>query len=252
MRRRWALAGVTAALLIATAPGLPGAAGAPSAATNTAAVRPAAARSPFGVDPSDFVRYVTNPFLPFKPGTELVYRGVKDGEGMTDRVRVLYRTKTILGVKATVVRDVSRHGSRLIERTEDWYAQDRSGNVWYFGEDTEEFLPGGRVSREGSWQAGVRGAVPGVVMEADPHAPDGYRQELYRGHAEDTAWVLRRGGSLDVPFGTVHHVLLTLEWTRLEPNVIDRKYYAKGFGIVREASATGPNETSELVSVHRP
>ncbi|HXJ62935.1 MAG TPA: hypothetical protein VNN79_04195 [Actinomycetota bacterium] len=244
MRHRWVFAGVTIALLGALATGAPAATGAPQRA---AAVRPA-----FGVDPGDFVRYVTNPFLPFKPGTELVYRGVKDGEGITDRVRVLSRTKTILGVKATVVRDVSRHGSQLIERTEDWYAQDRRGNVWYFGEDTEEFLPGGRVSREGSWQAGVHGAVPGIVMEANPHAPDGYRQELYRGHAEDTAWVLRRGGSIDVPLGTLHHVLLTLEWTRLEPNVIDRKYYAKGFGIVREASATGPLETSELVSVHRP
>jgi hypothetical protein len=214
-----------------------------------AAASPAAGRA---VDPGDFVRFVTNPFLPFRPGTELVYRGVKDGEGMTDRVRVLHRTKTILGVRTTVVRDVARHGSRLLERTEDWYAQDRRGNVWYFGEATESFEPNGHVSREGSWQAGVDGAIPGIVMEADPQAPDAYRQEFYRGHAEDMAWVLHRGGSIRVPYGKVDHVLVTLEWSRLEPNVIDRKIYAKDLGIVREASATGPIETSELVAVHRP
>jgi hypothetical protein len=205
-----------------------------------------------GIDPSNFVRYVTNPFLPFRPGTVMTYRGVKDGGTQVERVTVLQRTKRILGVVATVVHDESRHAGRLLEQTDDWYAQDRQGNVWYLGEDTKAFGPQGQVDTSGSWQAGVRGAVPGIVMEADPQPTDGYRQEFWRGHAEDTAWVLRRGGEVRVPLGTVHHVLVTLEWSRLEPNVIDRKIYAKGFGIVREASATGPNEVSELVSVHRP
>ena len=206
------------------------------------------------VDPGDFVRYVTNPFLPFKPGTVLVYRGVKDEGRQAERVTVLHRTKRILGVRTTVVHDVIRDPStgKLLEETQDWYAQDKRGNVWYFGEATKSYEPNGHVSTEGSWEAGVDGAVPGIVMEADPHAPDAYRQEFYRGHAEDVAWVLRRGGSLDLPVGHLRHVLVTMEWTRLEPQVIDRKFYAKGFGIVREASATGPKETLELVAVHRP
>jgi hypothetical protein len=206
------------------------------------------------VDPGDFVRYVTNPFLPFKPGTVMTYRGVKDEGRQIEHVTVLHRTKRILGVRCTVVHDVIRDPAtgKLLEETEDWYARDKHGNVWYFGEATKSYEPNGHVSTEGSWEAGVNGAVPGIVMEADPHAPDAYRQEFYRNHAEDMAWVLRRGGSVDVPFGHVRHILVTMEWSRLEPQVIDRKFYAKGFGIVREASATGPKETIELVAVHRP
>jgi hypothetical protein len=204
-----------------------------------------------GVDPSDFVRHVTNPFFPLRPGTLFVFRGTKDGRGQTDRVFVTHRTRRILGVRATVVRDVARHGARVLERTFDWYAQDRAGNVWYLGEATREFGPNGQVSTEGSWESGVHGARPGIVMEADPRAPDGYRQEFLAGHAEDQAWVLHRGVTVVVPFGRLRHGLRTLEWTPLEPGVIDRKSYARGVGLVSEESETGPHETAELVRVRR-
>ncbi|MFL5797676.1 MAG: hypothetical protein ACJ77A_07045 [Actinomycetota bacterium] len=204
------------------------------------------------IDPGNFVRHVTNPFYPLRSGTLFVYRGTKDGAGQTDRVYVTHRTKRILGVRATVVRDVATHGSRVLERTLDWFAQDRAGNVWYLGEATREFLPNGHVSTEGSWEAGVHGARPGIVMEADPRAPDGYRQEFYAGHAEDQAWVLRRGITVVVPYGRLHRGLRTLEWTPLEPGVIDKKAYAWGVGLVSEESATGPRETAELVRIRRP
>jgi hypothetical protein len=213
--------------------------------------RVVSARGP-SVDPRDFVRHVTNPFFPLRPGTLFVYRGTKDGKGQTDRMYVTHRTKRILGVRTTVVRDVATHGSRVLERTFDWFAQDRTGNVWYLGEATREFEPNGHVSTEGSWEAGVHGARPGIVMEANPRAPDGYRQELFPGHAEDQAWVLRRGITVDVPYGRLRRGLRTLEWTPLEPGLIDRKSYAWGVGLVSEESATGPRETAELVRVRRP
>jgi hypothetical protein len=240
MRRRWI--GIAASVAVVLVGGA-----APGAQAQPLRAVPAAV----GIDPADFVRYVTNPLLPFPQGMVVTYRGLKDGGVTHERVTVLHRTKAILGVRTTVVHDVTRSAGTLLEETEDWYAQDKHGNVWYFGEDTTSY-ENGHVSTEGSWEAGVHGAIPGIVMEADPHAPDAYRQELYRGHAEDMAWVLRRGGSLRVPFGTVHHILVTMEWSRLEPQVIDRKIYARGIGIVREASASGPRETLDLVSVHRP
>ena len=239
MHRRWIAATAAAVAVLFGGAGGPGAQAQPLRAVSA------------GVDPGDFVRHVTNPLLPFPPGMVLTYRGLKDGEVTHERLTVLHRTKRILGVTTTVVHDVTRHAGKLLEETEDWYAQDKHGNVWYFGEATTSY-ENGHANTEGSWEAGVHGAVPGVVMEADPHAPDAYRQELYRGHAEDMAWVLRRGGSLRVPFGTVRHILLTMEWSRLEPQVIDRKTYARGIGIVREEGATGPPETLELVGVHRP
>ena len=238
MRRRWTAAAVVVAVM---------AGGAMGTAAHAQPLRAVSA----GIDPGDYVRFVTNPFLPFKPGTVQAYRGLKDGLVTHERVAVLHRTKSIQGVRTTVVHDVTRHAGKLLEVTDDWYAQDKDGNVWYFGEDTKAYEHG-HVSTEGSWEAGVRGAVGGIVMEAEPHAPDAYRQEFFKGHAEDMAWVVRRGGSIRVPLRTVHHILVTLEWSRLEPQVIDRKIYARGLGIVREVSATGPREILELVAVHRP
>src|SRR5207244_503260 len=132
------------------------------------------------------------------PGRLLVYRGLRDGQVQIDRVFVTRRTRMIAGVRTTVVRDVARHGSRLLEDTTDYYAQDKQGNVWYFGEATKAYEPNGHVSTEGSWMTGVKGAVPGIIMEANPEPPDAYRQEFWRGHAEDMAWVLHRGKTLQV------------------------------------------------------
>ncbi len=204
------------------------------------------------IDPSNFVAHVTNPYFPLKPGTVLVYKGLKDGDTQIDRVTVTNRTKVVQGVRTTVVRDVATaQGGRALESTVDWFAQDEQGNVWYFGEATKSY-EGGKVSTEGSWQAGEDGAKPGIVMEAHPQVSSGYRQELYPGHAEDMAWITSLGDSLRVPYGNLENVLLTMEWTRLEPGVIDRKWYAPGIGIVREASATGAVETAQLVDVIRP
>jgi len=204
------------------------------------------------VDPSNFVWHVTNPFFPLPPGALWVYQGVEEGQRQTDRVLVTHQTKIILGVRTTVVRDVVSHDGQVLERTFDRYAQDRQGNVWYFGEDTTEFLPGGGQSTEGSWQAGVKGARPGIVMEADPQVADGYRQEFLKGHAEDQAWVLTRGGAIHVPLGSLHHVLQTMEWTPLEPNVVDRKAYVRGIGMVAERTVAGPEETGALVRLRMP
>jgi len=198
----------------------------------------------------NFSTTIDNPYLPFTPGTTLIYKGVRDGRSQTDRVTVTNRTKVVNGVETVVVRDVARHQSLLIEKTFDWYAQAGDGSVWYFGENTKEYDEHGNVvSTEGSWTDGVDGAVRGIVMQADPQVPDGYRQEFYPGHAEDTAWVIHRGGSIDVPYGTTHHVLRTFEFTRLEPTVIDSKYYAPGIGIVREFAEAGGQEVADLVRV---
>ena len=143
--------------------------------------------------------------------------------------------------------DVARHGSKLLEKTFDWYAQDEQGNVWYLGEDTTAYLPSGKTDRSGSWQAGVDDAEPGLIMEAAPKVPDAYRQEYLRGRAEDTAWIVGGPRSLTVPYGVVHHVVTSLEATRIEPGLYDKKVYAPGVGIVLERALTGHAETAVLV-----
>ena len=204
------------------------------------------------LDPANFVAVVDNPYFPLPAGRTLVYEGVKDGQTQIDTVTITGQTKVILGITATVVSDVSTHDGALLERTFDWYAQDKEGNVWYLGEDTTAFLPHGKTDTTGSWQAGVGGAEPGLIMEAHPQIPDAYRQEFLAGVAEDTAWVVELGGVVRVPYGKLRNVLTTLEATQVEPGSYDRKVYAPGIGIVLEQALTGTPETAQLVSVTGP
>jgi hypothetical protein len=201
------------------------------------------------IDPNNFVRVVDNPWFPLKPGSVYRYRGVKDGKPSTDVVRVTHRTKTILGVTTTAVSDRLYIRGKLEEVTTDWYTQDLRGNVWYFGEDTKELDSNGRVkSTEGTWQAGVNGAKPGIYMPAHPRVGQSGRQEFYKGHAEDHFKVVARNVSAKVPYGSFRHALKTKEWTPLEPGVIDNKYYVRGVGTVLERTVKGGNERNSLVS----
>ena len=153
----------------------------------------------------------------------------ENGRKELDRVHVTSRTKPIEGIAATVVADnVYEPIEKLAEKTFDYYAHDDRGNVWYLGEDTREFLPGGKVDTSGSWLTGRDGAKPGLIMEADPRVPDAYRQECRSGEAEDLAWVVDRGGANRVPYRTSHHVLRSLEFSRLEPAIVDQKVYGPG------------------------
>jgi hypothetical protein len=204
------------------------------------------------LDPANFVTGVNNPYFPLPIGRTLVYEGIKDGQTQIDTVTVTSQTKVILGITATVVSDIATHDGTVLERTSDWYAQDRQGNVWYLGEDTVHFLANGKGDTSGSWEAGVRGAIPGIVMEAHPQIPDAYRQEYLAGEAEDTAWVVLVGGTVTVPYGKLRNTLVTLEASRLEPGAYDQKVYAPGIGIVSEQALTGDPETARLVSVSGP
>jgi hypothetical protein len=190
-----------------------------------------------------FVRNVTNPWFPLKPGTVFVYAGEKDGQRGSDIVTVTSSTKVIRGVRCTAVSDrLSVHG-HLAERTTDWYAQDALGNVWYFGEDTAELNAGGKVtSREGTWQAGVDGAKAGIFMPAHPKLGQSFRQEFLKGHAEDHFQVIRLSGPS----------MTTKEWTPLEPDTLDHKGYKRGTGLVKEETVKGGNERWTLTVVrHR-
>lgn len=192
---------------------------------------------------------IDNPWFPLRPGRSFVYAGTEDGRPARDVATVTRETKKILGVTCAVVHDRLFLSGKPAEETLDWYAQDEDGNVWYFGEATRELEDGRVTSTEGSWQAGVHGAEPGIVMEATPKVGDSYVQEHFEGHAEDHAEVLGLSASVTVPNGSYSDALLTKEWTPLEPDVVDHKYYARGFGLVKEATAKGAPETLVLVRI---
>jgi hypothetical protein len=200
---------------------------------------------------AEFVRTITNPYLPYRPGSRWVYKGVKDGVTQTDTVVATHRTRVIDGVTATALTDIATHGSSVLERTTDWYAQDTKGNVWYFGEATKAYSADGTVDTSGSWIAGVHGALPGIVMTSHPRVGDAHRQEYWPGHAEDQYWLVDLRQTVTVPFLESHHAALTMEWSRLEPGVIDQKYYVPGIGVVRETAVRGPAESASLVRYTR-
>jgi hypothetical protein len=202
------------------------------------------------IDPSQFSATVDNPWFPLKPGTTFVYEGVKDGKPSRDVYTVTSWVKTIIGVPCVVVHDTLYLAGKVGEETFDYYAQDAQGNVWYFGEDTEELDANGKVtSTEGTWHSGVDGAAPGVYITADPIVGRAFRQEYYKGQAEDQFRATDTSASITVPFGSFDDALMTEEWTTLEPDVLDHKFYVKGIGEVAELSAKGPKETGRLVSV---
>jgi hypothetical protein len=165
-----------------------------------------------------------------------------------DVVHVTHQTRTIQGVPAIAVRDQLTIDGRLAELTFDWYAQDRQGNVWYLGEDSEEYGKKGKVSTKGSWEPGVGGAKPGIIMEAQPKVRDTYRQEYARREAEDMATVLSLTEHVTVPYGSFDNVLQTREFSCIERGA-EHKYYAPGVGDVLEVSVRGGHERLELKEI---
>jgi hypothetical protein len=205
------------------------------------------------LDPADFSTRITNPWFPMRPGTRWVYRETEpSGARQRIVVTVTRRTRRIAnGVIARVVRDVATEDGEPVEVTDDWYAQDRAGNVWYLGEDTAEYEDGKVVSRAGSFEAGVDGAEAGVIMPAHPRAGLRYRQEYYAGHAEDRARIVSRREQAGVPFGHFRRVLMIREDDPLEPRALEFKFYARGIGPVLAVGVSGGSEREELVRYRR-
>jgi hypothetical protein len=199
------------------------------------------------LDPSDFVGAVTNPLLPLPVGATWTYEGQEAGRTEHVEVHVLPTTRTVMGIPAVAVRDTVTIDGRLTEDTFDWYAQDKAGNVWYLGESTKEYRHGQVSSTAGSWEAGVGGAYPGIIMKATPTVGDAYRQEYLRHEAEDLARVARSGGAAKVPAGSFRNLVAIDEWTPLEPKVVETKYYAAGVGPVLETVQRGGSGRLELL-----
>jgi hypothetical protein len=203
---------------------------------------------PVELDPADFTAEIDNPWMPLRVGSRWVYRET-DGEGGEQRVEVtvIDETREVMGIEVRVVHDVVTEDGEVIENTFDWYAQDADGNVWYFGEDTKEFENGKVSTNAGSWEAGVDGAQPGILVPAKPEVGMTYRQEYYAGEAEDAAAVLSLDEKVEVPLGKYDGVLMTKDYTPLEPDVLEHKFYARGVGMVLALQISGGSGREELL-----
>lgn len=199
------------------------------------------------INVEDFVSNVTNPYWTLTPGKKFVYE--KEIEEGTERIEVIVtnETKTVLGIKAMVVWDRVFLNDDLIEDTKDWYAQDKQGNVWYFGEDSKEIVDGKVVSTHGSWESGVNGAQPGIIMLANPKVGNKYRQEYLLGEAEDEGEIIALDETVSTPYGNFTGCLQTRDFTRLEPGVEAMKFYCKQIGFLALEIEDG--ERVELINI---
>lgn len=190
---------------------------------------------------ADFVPVIDNPYLPFVPGSKWVYEAtLEDGTVEHNEIEVLQETRMVNGVAATVVHDTVLVNGELKEETFDWYAQDKDGNVWYLGEEVDNYENGQLVDHAGSWEWGVDGALPGIMMWADPsaHLNEEYYQEFYAGEAEDMGQVQSVSESVTVPFGSFDKVVKTYDFSTADPDLKENKFYASGIGVIQEIDLT--------------
>ena len=214
----------------------------------------AEAKAPYDpvIVPADFGGPIDNPFLPLLAGTTWHYRST-DGE--LNDVTVLGETKTILDIPCAIVHDVVSVDGHVTEDTYDWYAQNKDGTVWYFGEDTRELDANGNViTTQGSWEAGKDGGKPGILMLPEDQLEIGasYRQEFMPGVVADMGKVMSLKSTAIVPAGTFTGCVETMEWTPIEPGNRAHKFYARGIGPVLEVSTKQGGERLELLSVEKP
>jgi len=209
---------------------------------------------PVDLDPKNFSTRIDNPYWPMDPGTRWTYRETdQEGAELQVVVTVTDQTKKIAnGVTARVVRDTVTEDGKLVEDTLDWYAQDKEGNIWYMGENTAEFENGKLVTKSGSFEAGVDGAQPGIIMPGKPKDGMQYRQEYYKGEAEDNGAILSTGEMAETPYGQFDNALLTKDTIAIEPNVLEYKLYAKDVGLVLALGVSGgPGSREELVELDK-
>ena len=201
------------------------------------------------INPENFVGSVTNVFFPLTPGKVFSYKSQTEDGLETIIVTVLSEVKTIAGVNCTVVRDIVSIDNVVIEDTRDWYAQDKDGNVWYMGEDVSNYENGVLVDHEGSFEAGVDGAKPGIIMLASPVIEMPYRQEYHFNAAEDWGKVVAKNVTVTTTYGTFHNCLKTVDWNALEPDEpLEYKYYAPNIGLIKE-EIEGTSEFVDLISI---
>ena len=210
------------------------------------------------IDPADFSTTIDNPYFTLKPGTVYSYKGTTNEGVETNTTAVTNLVREVMGIKTLVVWDRVWLDGQLVEETYDWYAQDTQANVWYFGEESREYKNGKDVSTEGSWEGGVNGAQPGIIMKGQPKVGDAYRQEYLKGEAEDRATVLAVDASVKVAAGNFQGCVKTYEYSKLEPSLKENKYYCPAVGGVAleqgaggervELIATRSNDTANFVA----
>ena len=201
--------------------------------------------------PENFTINIDNPYYSLSPGTTFVYKSKTDDGIEINKVVVTDKTRKVMGVTCRVVWDRVWLNDKLNEETYDWYAQDKIGNVWYFGENSKKYKEGNVATAKGSWKAGVNGAMPGIVMKAKPQRDNTYYQEYYKGEAEDMAEIISLNKKVTVPYGSFTKCIKTRDFTPLNPDAVEYKYYSSVTGSVVLETEAKSKTRAELIDIIR-
>jgi hypothetical protein len=223
--------------------------GAPVTASPTPTITPKPSKTPQPtatpkyapvVKVANFVKKVDNPYFPLVPGVTALFTGTSDKNTLIEQISVTKRTRKILNVTCIEVDTALTINDKISENVINWYAQDKDGSVWLFGASVKKYNTSGKVaSTDGTWLAGSKGALPGIIMQANPGDNLNYRQDYYKGHAEDMAQVLSLNETVTGTSGSYTNVLEIKEWSPLTPNVVLNKWYAKNVGLISVKQAQG-------------
>lgn len=198
---------------------------------------------PAGPDPTAFKTLVEHPFLPLLPGRVWVYEGLDEGRLRREAVRAQEEPREVLGIACTALTMEVALDGEVVEITTEWFAQDRDGNVWKFGEETLEFSGGAFGLSEDSWTAGADGAVPWMFLAALPQPGDRYVGDRPNGHEETL--VLSVDETAVVPAG-IFGGCLQVEETTEDVEDADVVLYAPAVGRVAEQGTGGSIELVEV------
>ena len=204
--------------------------------------------TPIAIDPDDFSSRVNNRFFPLSPGMVFTREHTSDAGTVFVTGEVLRDTRVVMGVECVTVSETVSSDGLVLEESRDWYAQDSAGSVWHFGKAVETYEGDKIVSTIGSWEAGVDGALPGIIMKPDPRGGDVYVGRYLNGEAKDMAEVLALDATVEVPHGAFTGVLKTKEWSPLEPGVTTERYYVKDLGLALAEQVEGGTASEKLVS----
>lgn len=205
------------------------------------------------INPADFSTEITNKYFALPVGKKLTYETTEQGR-VTERIEIeiLQETKTIEGVETVVYLDKEYKNGQLVEETRDYLAQHKNGDVWYFGEDVNNYSNGVLLNHSGSFLHGKDGAKAGIWMKAEQRAGDSYRQEFYVGHAEDMRDTIATGETVATKSGTYTDCVKVYDWTPLEKDSREHKYHCPQIGALALTEDLETGSRSELVNVALP
>jgi uncharacterized protein (UPF0333 family) len=204
------------------------------------------------IDPNDFTTKVTNKYFSLEPGKKLVYEGMTPDGVERIEITVEKETKNIAGVDTLIYRDTVHLDGELVEDTRDYLAQEKAtGDVWYFGEDTINYENGKFKDNEGSFLHGTDGAKAGIWLKAEQKPGDSYRQEYYKGIAEDMLDVVAVNQTVKTKRATYSGCVKLYAWTPLESESRENKYNCPNVGEVLIIDLAN-NTRIELISLVKP